>query len=61
MEFNIIKVPGFEILEIYRDDIYEYYVRPYGKNDYISVFGVKDQFKESQLRILAEAGYFEEV
>ena len=61
MKFNLIKVPGFEILEIYRDDIYEYYVRPYGKNNYIFVFGVKDHFSESHLKVLAEVGYFEEV
>ena len=60
MKFNIIKVLGFDILEIYRDNIYEYYVKPYDKNNYIFVFGVEDQFTESQLRVLANNGYFEE-
>ena len=60
MNFNIIKVPGFEILEIYRDGIYEYYVRPYGKNDYIFIFGVRDRFTDGQLRVLADNGYFQE-
>lgn len=59
MEFNMIKVPGFEILEILRENVFEYYVRPYDKNDYIFAFGVLERFTYNQLKTLAEKGYFE--
>lgn len=59
MKFSIIKVKGFEILEIYRDNVYEYYIKPYDKNNYIFVFGVMDRFTDCQLITLAENGYFD--
>ena len=59
MKFSIIKVKGFEILEIYRNNIFEYYIKPYDKNNYIFAFGVMDRFTDCQLITLAENGYFD--
>ena len=59
MEFKIMLIIDFEILEIERGGIYEYYVKAYNKNDFIFAFGVVDRFSESQLRALIDKGYFE--
>ena len=59
MEIKLYSVEGFEILEIVRGRVYEYYIKPYGKNDYIFAFGVLERFKVNQLEVLAANGYFE--
>lgn len=59
MEIKLYSVEGFEILEILRGRIYEYYVKPYGKNNYIFAFGVLERFKVNQLEVLASRGYFD--
>lgn len=59
MEANVIKVEGFEILEIKRGRVFEYYVKPYDENDFIFAFGVLDKFTEVQLKVLAARGYFD--
>lgn len=58
MEFRIIKAEGFEILELHKGSIYEYYVKAYEKTDYIFAFAVLDRFTEHQLKVLVANGYF---
>lgn len=58
MECRIIKTEGFEILELHKGSIYEYYAKAYGKNNYIFAFAVLDRFTEHQLKVLAANEYF---
>lgn len=58
---NIYKIAGFEILEIVRENkLFEYYIKPYGKNDFLYAFGVLDKFTVDQLETLVSHGYFED-
>lgn len=58
---NIYKIGGFEILEIVREGkLFEYYIKPYGKNDFLYAFGVLDKFTKDQLETLVSHGYFED-
>lgn len=61
IECRIIKVDGFEILELHRGEVFEYYVKEYEKVDYKYVFGVLDRFTEYQLRTLADSEYFDSI
>lgn len=60
-ECTIIKLEGFEILEMPRNGIYEYYVKAYEKVNYIYVFGTADRFTKLQLKTLAENEYFDSI
>lgn len=61
MKINLIKIPAYEVLEIQRDNLYEYYVKPYDYPNFIYAFGTEDRFTPKQLQVLADNCYFEDI